>query len=193
MPEPSREQGTRPWSGASLVPQAALNALCVRLGVLEDMPALQRIEAEASALFPPGVLPIALTRFTSSEDFASAIDKALLLVAEIGQATSPVGFLLAQTQGESLHIAEMDVAPSMGRRGIGTGLLEHAACLARQHGFRFLTLTTFEHLPWNAPFYAKQGYLQVQAFDEFPHLAAALDQERVIGLSRRVAMVKIAA
>ena len=99
MPEPSRQQGTRPRSGAPDVPQAALNALCVRLGVREDMPALQRIEAEASALFPPGVLPIALTRFTLSEDFASAIDNALLLVAEIGQATSPVGFLLARAGG----------------------------------------------------------------------------------------------
>lgn len=110
-------------------------------------------------------------------------------VAE-GAQSGVVGFIVAQRHGDSLHIVEMDVFPSHGRRGIGTKLLTHACDVAKDRSFRYVTLTTFEHLPWNAPFYSKHGFIRVECPDDFPHLVSALHHERARGLERRTAMVK---
>jgi GNAT superfamily N-acetyltransferase len=150
---------------------------------------LQRIELEAVALFPLNTLPSEFFQPTGLEQLAAGVASSTLWVAEAGSA-GVVGFLLARTHGISLHIEEMDVSPAFGQRGIGARLLAHARDIASDRGHRHVTLTTFEHLPWNAPFYMKQGFERVADFAGFPHLAAALRCERERGLEHRVALVK---
>ncbi len=72
-------------------------------------------------------------------------------------------------------------------------LLLHVCAAARNSGLQFVTLTTFSHLPWNGPFYAKHGFAAVQTLGQFPHLRAAVRRERERGLENRIAMVKNAA
>ena len=52
----------------------------------------------------------------------------------------------------------MDVHPDYTRRGIGTGLVKAVVAWAKSQGHPALTLITFRHLPWNAPFYAALGF-----------------------------------
>src|SRR5215469_838243 len=47
------------------------------------------------------------------------------------------------------------------RRGIGAALLSAAECVAAKTRSRTLWLTTYRHLPWNAPFYEKAGFVTV--------------------------------
>lgn len=169
-----------------------MNTFRVRPGIPEDIPVLTRIEIEAAELFPPDALPPALAQPASVEELLAGIEASLLWVAE-GAQFGVVGFIVAQAHGDSLHIAEMDVFPSHGRGGTGTKLLTHACDVAKDRSFRHVTLTTFEHLPWNAPFYSKHGFIRVECPDDFPHLLSALHQERARGLERRIAMVKNAA
>lgn len=99
-----------------------------------------------------------------------------------------VGFLAAEVVDQGLHIAEMGVVPSSGRQGIGRALLKAAVEHAGQRGLRGVTLTTFAHIPWNAPFYAKNGFVELAPAHVGPGLAERIERERELGLVDRVAM-----
>jgi GNAT superfamily N-acetyltransferase len=154
-----------------------------------DLSALQRIEREAAALFPAGVLPPELAASLPLEQLQACLATSELWVAD-ETAFGPVGFIAARTCGTSLHIVEMDVLPSRGRQGFGTRLLQHLCDAALQRGHTHVTLTTFAHIAWNAPFYARHGFAEVGDFGAFPHLAAGLQSERERGLAGRVAMAR---
>jgi predicted N-acetyltransferase YhbS len=82
----------------------------------------------------------------------------------------------------------MSVLPSFERQGIGAALLRAAARHAVQAGFKGVSLTTFATVPWNAPYYAKQGFRQMAHTEFGPGLAAIIRQEGELGLLNRVAM-----
>src|SRR5439155_22101047 len=163
--------------------------LRVRLGELSDLPRLEIIEHEPAAMFPASVLPPETAQPLPRAELAAGMTASLLWVAESASA-GPVGFVVCERFTSCLHIGEMDLRPSFGRRGIGTRLLFHACAAAKDFGLQFVTLTTFSHLPWNAPFYAKHGFAAVQSLEHVPHLKAALRHERNRGLENRIAMVK---
>jgi hypothetical protein len=52
---------------------------------------------------------------------------------------------------------------------------------------RALTLTTFRHVAWNAPFYARYGFVELPA-DSDGRLKAILIRETAHGLPNRCAM-----
>ncbi|WP_049621867.1 4-(cytidine 5'-diphospho)-2-C-methyl-D-erythritol kinase [Frateuria defendens] len=93
----------------------------------------------------------------------------------------PAGFvwLEALPGKRAVGIAEIDVLPRHGRRGIGAALLEHACAWARMAGYRRVDLGTLADVPWNAPFYARHGFHVVDKRD--PAFAYALERERANG------------
>lgn len=94
---------------------------------------------------------------------------------------APVGFVWLQdglAEG-AVEIAEIDVLPSHGRRGIGATLLEHACTWAREAGYGRVDLGTLADVPWNAPFYAKRGFAVVDKAD--PGFARARERDRENG------------
>lgn len=163
--------------------------LVLRPGVPRDLAALHDIELETATMFPPSTLPPELALPLPADEVAAAIAQSRVWVADGGPA-GPVGFILLQEHGACLHVTEMDVRPRFGRRGIGTRLLGLAETIARGRCLRFVTLTTFAHIPWNAPFYARRGFAALEDPRPFAHLAQALDDERRRGLRHRVAMIK---
>jgi len=109
-----------------------------------------------------------------------AIGRGLVWVAR-GGAGEPVGFVWLDTElaGGAIGIAEIDVLPAYGRRGIGAALLEHACAWAREAGYRRVDLGTLAEVPWNAPFYAKHGFAVVDKDD--PAFAFARERDRENG------------
>lgn len=150
------------------------------------------IEFAASMLFPVEVLPQAMRCRREGNEILDAIHTSLAWVAEI-EMLDQVGFLAAKAFGSSMHIIEMDVHPSHGRHGIGAQLIEYAAECASALGYREVTLTTFQHIPWNAPFYARHKFQIVEKVNQYPHLEMALQTEAARGLSFRIAMLRNAA
>ena len=67
---------------------------------------------------------------------------------------------------------------------IGRALLGHAAQRAASDGMPALTLTTFEHVPWNAPYYARLGFRILDDAEVTPGLRAIRQREAEIGLDR---------
>src|SRR5437870_4528148 len=66
----------------------------------------------------------------------------------------PVGFVVSGPVDDNVHVHQLSVHPGHGRRGIGSALLSAAVRTAPGA----VTLTTFEHVPWNAPWYLRQGF-----------------------------------
>jgi hypothetical protein len=74
------------------------------------------------------------------------------------------------------------VHPDAARRGVGSRLLEEVVSWAREHGCRRVTLATFRDVAWNAPFYARHGFVEIVA--DTPFLEHVLEHERQLGIGR---------
>ncbi len=160
----------------------------IRLATAADLPTLPAIERAAAGLFPADDLPPALRgRVTPLEDLQRAQCESRLWVA-IASDGSVAGFALASTSGQRAYLDEMDVHPAHARRGLGRALVSAVADWARAQGLQSLALTTFRHLPWNAPFYERLGFRPLEEAGLCPELAAALAREAALGLRQRIAM-----
>jgi len=107
-----------------------------------------------------------------------------------GGAGEPVAFLIGSQVDGCLHVEQLSVDPGSARRGLGRTLLEYAAQRAAADGLPALTLTTFTHVPWNAPYYARLGFRILDDAEVTPGLRAIRQREAEIGLDRwpRVSM-----
>lgn len=166
-----------------------MDAARIRPAAPEDFARLAEIERAAAARFDPQDLPPALVAATLAvEELTAACAAGLLWVA--ADADGAHGFLLARRHDDSLHLQEMDVCPNRQGQGLGSALIAHAEAAARGLGLLRLTLTTFEHLAWNAPYYQGRGFQTLAAADCPPFLLTLLRTEAEHGLKRRVAMQK---
>ncbi|TAL71924.1 MAG: GNAT family N-acetyltransferase [Rhodanobacter sp.] len=83
------------------------------------------------------------------------------------------------SRADAIGVAEIDVLPAHGQHGIGAALLEHACAWARAAGYRRVDLGTLADVPWNAPFYAKHGFVIVDK--HAPAFAPELARDRENG------------
>jgi GNAT superfamily N-acetyltransferase len=143
--------------------------------------ALPAIELSAATLLRGHAPESILQEFTPDSDLRPAQEEGRLWVALADGV--PVGFALVERGAAGmLHLAEMDVAPAHGRRGLGTALLRTVCAWARGSGFDQVTLTTFREVPWNMPFYARFGFEEIPAAELGPELAAVVQDETERGL-----------
>ncbi|MBO9828930.1 GNAT family N-acetyltransferase [Xanthomonas sp. A2111] len=100
------------------------------------------------------------------------------------------GYLLGGCLDAGFHVQQMDVDPRFGRRGHGRALLRHARAAAMAAGFPCMLLTTLRDVPWNAPFYASEGFVELPPAQWGPQLRATWQQEAALGfpMHLRVAM-----
>lgn len=105
-------------------------------------------------------------------ELAQAAAARLLWVAP-GDDDRPAGFALARPMDNDLYLAEMSVALGLQGRGLGRELLRAVVAHARGAGiFHGVVLTTDRELPWNAPFYRRQGFAEVPVAQQTPALRA---------------------
>lgn len=84
----------------------------------------------------------------------------------------------------------MDVDPAHARQGHGRTLLRHALVQARAKGYRSAVLTTLSDVPWNAAFYASEGFVAAPEAEWGAGLQAVMAEEAALGfpMHLRVAM-----
>ena len=169
-----------------------MSGFSIRLARAEDADAFPAIERAAGTLFETieGLAGVAGMHAIPADEQRRLIRKGHSLVAEADERI--VGFLSTEPFRRELHIREFSVHPDHQGKGIGAVLLRAAAIDARNSGFAALTLTTFSDVPWNAPFYARLGFVEVTALDAHPRLAGELAVEADHGLpaERRCAMIR---
>lgn len=119
----------------------------------------------------------------------AGLQRGLLWVIGYGE-DDIAGYLLAGELCGEFHVLQMDVDPAQARRGLGRALLRHALATAREAGYRTAVLTTLSDVPWNAPFYASEGFAPVPAEAWGAGLQAVMAEEAALGfpMHLRVAM-----
>jgi GNAT superfamily N-acetyltransferase len=162
----------------------------VRHGRRADVPRLPEIERCAAARFHEvGLQPSLPLSLVSAAALAEAVDAGRLWVA-VGRDDVPVGFALALVVDGCGYLHELDVLPEHGRRGVGAALVEAVCAWARRERFPAVTLITFRHVPFNAPFYARLGFRVLAPGELSAALAEILQAETERGIpdQDRVAM-----
>ncbi|MGA2835177.1 MAG: GNAT family N-acetyltransferase [Acidimicrobiales bacterium] len=159
----------------------AADTPAVRTASPSEFGRLRWIEIESDRLYDQ----VGIGPFVNDE-----AENHLAVAATVLVAGDPaVGFVSLEIVDGAVHIDQLSVLPSHGRRGIGLALLDEATCWARTCGHHTMTLTAFRDVPWNAPFYRRHGFETMS--DPGPGLAAIREHEREVGLDAhgpRVAM-----
>ena len=151
--------------------------------------ALPAIELAAARLLSGHAPRSVLEETTSHGTLTDAMKRGLLWVAVKGD--SPVGFAHVEMLASDLpHLEEIDVHPDHGRRGLGRRLIRTVCQWATSAGYEHITLTTFRFVPWNMPWYARVGFVELPAAEWRDELRQRVESETARGLDpvRRVAM-----
>lgn len=135
-----------------------------------------RMFAEAGVDLPPD---------DPAETLAHA--EAVLVAEDLGSGRV-VGSAAVGTVDGALHLEELAVDPAVGRRGVGSLLLEEVCGRARAQGSPAVTLTTFRDLPWNGPWYSRRGFREVPGTQWGPQLRHLWEQEAPIRVAPRIVM-----
>ncbi len=154
----------------------------------EHIPFLNDIELAAATIFPPGSIPahILLERVPESALLEAMCDGRLWVALDAD--ANPVGYGLLQFVDAAALLAQLDVHPDHGRRGLGAALVRRIVETARSRGAHALYLTTFAQVPWNAPFYARLGFVALAQADQPRWVQEILAEEQGRGLENRTAM-----
>lgn len=155
---------------------------------------MKAIDDDATALYAAHGCPIEMPPehvFAIDEvaRWARSVELGHALLAVDG-AGAALGFAAVGTVDGAPYLDQLAVRVAAMRRGVGSRLLEAAADCARRMGGTCLWLTTYDHLPFNRPYYARRGYEVVPEEACGPDIRHHLEQQRryLPEPSRRVAM-----
>lgn len=135
--------------------------LRLRAAELADIEPVRAVErASASRFLGTDRAWLADDDPTDAEALAERVAQDGLLVACDGGL--PVAFIMFRQAEGCGYIEQVDVLPSHERRGIGARLIAAVADLAPGRGWSALTLSTFKDVPFNAPYYRRLGFEDVE-------------------------------
>jgi GNAT superfamily N-acetyltransferase len=155
--------------------------IAIRAPHADELDRLRDIERAAGRLFSDAGLPdIAAHEPDSVESLAEYVDAGHAWA--ITEDEGIVGYAVIDIVDALAHVEQLSVHPDWGRRGLGARLLEHVCRWAGENGFAAVTLTTFTHLAWNAPFYAAHGFRALTDDELGPELLQLREEEAREGL-----------
>jgi GNAT superfamily N-acetyltransferase len=167
-----------------------IDGYAIRLAARRHLRDVPVIEQAAVRLFSTADVPLELRyRVTAPEALLEAQQDGRLWVVE-DPTGNTAGFALAEAVDGEAYLTEVDVHPDHARRGLGTWLVQTVIAWAAAQGFAHLLLVTFRHVPWNAPFYRKLGFVPVPQDAMGPELRSIFDEEAQAGIDpgKRIAM-----
>lgn len=155
---------------------------------LADIFRLQEIERAAAELFRDSdLIDIDTMAVIPMGDHITSVESGISIVAEIEGRIA--GFVMGEMQGEVAYLRELDVDPAYQRRGIGALLVRTYVKAANERGAAAIYLSTFRAPPWNAPFYRRMGFTDVDRADYLPWMTAMeAAQASFLDLSTRIFM-----
>ncbi len=159
----------------------------IRPAALSEFALLPAIEAEADEAFESLSPAVSTANFPPPGDPSEYAAAFHIMVA----GRPPVGFVRLEIVDGVAHLEQLAVASGYVRQGIGRALVQAAKAWAFESGFHAMTLCTFRNVPFNAPFYASCGFVEMADPDQGPGLRALRRHEKELGLDAvgpRVAM-----
>ena len=162
-------------------PETIRNSYAVRQATEEDKTTLTAIELNAVALFKtiPALADLG-SDHASPEQLSAWLSNGRIYIAEDNG--KPVGYVAAVTMDTTLYIAEISSIQEYQGKGVGTRLVAAVFDWARElaaaaAGSRpRVSLTTYREVVWNAPWYRKRGFKEVDAESIGPkHIKKMMD------------------
>ncbi len=151
----------------------------IRTARTDDYPALQDIELRAGQRFRE----MGMAAIADAEPYsAAALAAAATVLVATDAAGDPVGYAMVGLVDGHGHVEQLSVLPEHGGRGIGTALLDAVAAWATARGDAEVTLTTFRDVPFNAPLYAKRGFVELADADWTMAIRDLVAEEAAHGL-----------
>jgi GNAT superfamily N-acetyltransferase len=163
-------------------PPSPAPSVTLRLALPRELELLQDIDDDASGLYAAHGLAIELglnhpfvlaerTRWLRS----AKLERTFLAVDGQG---AGVGFAALDLVDGAPYLDQLAVRTASMRQGIGRLLLGRAAEWARAAGGTDLWLSTYDHLPFNRPYYERHGYSVVPEPACGPGIRQHLDEQR---------------
>lgn len=157
----------------------------IRLASAEHLKAIPGIQVAAVSVFAESDVPLDIRyRTTAADVLQDAQESARLWVATDGN-DHVVGYAMIEIFDGLAHLDDLDVHPEHARQGIGSALLRVVIDWAMREQYTAMTLVTFRHLAWNAPFYEKFGFSEIKGEALNDDLRELLQDEVTAGLSGR--------
>jgi len=163
------------------------DSYAIRVARPDDLAVLPLIERAAAAQFRATPYP----EMVDADLVSAEVDLAQEYVwVAVDPADQPIAFAIVHLLSESVHLHELDVHPDYARQGLGRRLIATVADWARARGATKLTLTTFDDVPWNGPYYVRLGFRTLDLATLSPGLQAVRQTEADVGLpmEKRIAM-----
>lgn len=170
-------------------------AVTFRFAAPHDASVIRAIEFEAGERFmsvdmagiadaPPMDLELVQSKIAARE-----------IIVAVDADETCVGFVMFEPQPMRIYVQELDVLTSRSGRRIGAALLEQVAQLARARQLPQLILSTFREVPWNAPYYRRLGFSDIDAAEldaaliarRDAHIARGLDESKRVFMRRDLA------
>jgi predicted N-acetyltransferase YhbS len=164
-----------------------VSGLRIRAARPEEAELIRRIEDSAAARFTASVHAYVTDHpAPPAAVYAGLAAEGLVLMAD--QDGGAVGFAACELYPDALHLKELAVLHRKQGQGVGRALVAAVVKEARRRGRSAVTLTTFRDLEWNAPWYARQGFVELGAGTLGERLREELAEEDARGLTSRCAM-----
>jgi predicted N-acetyltransferase YhbS len=170
-------------------------AITFRFAGQPDVDAIRTIEFEAGQrFFSVDMAGIADAPPMDLELVARKIAAREIIVAVDADATC-MGFVMFEPQPARIYVQELDVLTSHAGQRIGAALIEQVAQLARAQRLPQLILSTFREVPWNAPYYRRLGFRDIEEAEldaalierRDAHIARGLDESKRVFMRRDLA------
>lgn len=165
----------------------------LRVARPDEQPLLAGVEARAASMYEGyGLAGFFGNGVCRSRRFMDCLHESRVFAVAIEGTDEPVGFAMVEPRRSYAYLAELDVDPVHGRRGLGSALLGAVVQWAESGGFVSLWLTTQANIPWNAPFYASHGFRVVKSMQQPHFVREILARQAAIGfpMLHRVAMMR---
>jgi GNAT superfamily N-acetyltransferase/predicted DNA-binding protein (MmcQ/YjbR family) len=186
-----------PKKRSKVFPETRSAAATLRRARAEEIDIVMDIDDAASTAFKAIGLWDELPR---SESFRQNERRRRLAAAEAGrlwlacladEGDTPVGFAACHSVDGAPYLDQVSVRPQFMGRGLGRLLVAHCIAWSRSGGA--LWLTTYNHVPWNRPYYETFGFEVVPDAKCGPELRASLDAQRAVlpAPEERVALRRI--
>ncbi len=125
------------------------------------------------------------------EEHQRVIAAGITFIAEAPSGET-AGFAMLEPMDGEVHLLEIDVIPEHQKKGLARGLIASGEAWALTKGFDAMTLTTYRDVPWNAPFYRRLGFVEIEPGADRKGLLETITKEAAWGFAfrPRIAMRK---
>lgn len=170
-----------------------VHKVCViRQARADDLPVLRELERAAGEPFRDLVMDVVADDDPPTVHDLAQFQQAGRAWVYVDAEDRPVAYLLLEVIDGYGHIEQVSVHPEYARQGLGRQLLDVADEWARRHDLHGLTLTTYAHVPWNAPYYERLGFRVLNDMEITDGIRVRREHETAKGLDAwpRAAMMR---